>query len=185
MVQGLQHSYFLLLNILSSMRTGSSLFTLKPGQGCSCCLFGFIGRLNSTYTRRLALFSHSLGCGSSFVQTVPGPCSFELNISFFFLKKFFQFIAHYKRGVYDLGNFNWDTSSFSSSTTKNILLPTGGQKALVDVTTVLAPDEYQKDEQQTFEQHQRVEYVNLESVEADKVQCVVQGSYNHGAQVRQ
>lgn len=68
---------------------------------------------------------------------------------------------------------------------KDILLPTGGQEALVDVTTVLAPDEYQKNEQQTFEQHQRVEYVNLESVEADKVQCVVQGSNNHGAQVRQ
>jgi len=36
---------------------------------------------------------------------------------------------------------------------KNILLPTGGQEALVDVTTVLAPNEYQKDEQETLEQH--------------------------------
>lgn len=84
----------------------------------------------------------------------------------------------------DFGNFNCDTSSFSSSTIvskkrNNVLIkiagkiwiqPTAQQKAFVDIGVVFRPDENQQHEQQTLEQHQEIEYLYLKLIETDKVE---------------
>jgi len=69
--------------------------------------------------------------------------------------------------VKDFGNFNCDTSSFSSS------------------TIVFGPDEYQQHEQQTLEQYQEVEDLYLELIETDEIDEGVHGFEQHDPKVGQ
>lgn len=59
------------------------------------------------------------------------------------------------------------------------------QKPFVNIAVVFRPDEYQQDEQQGFEHHEEVEYLDLELIEADKVKHTVQGLEQDDAEVGQ
>jgi len=63
--------------------------------------------------------------------------------------------------------------------------PTCGQEAIINVGVVLGPDENQQHEQQTLEQHQEIEDLYLELIEADEVDGGVRSLEQHDPEVGQ